>query len=449
MTQPTREDAEDTRIDWLLRERVGGETPPDLQHAVLGQLQAAPTSTVHVERRSSRLLAAALVVISVSAVIAVSQLSEAQRADQTGARQEGEPTFIVWDTPALVRTRADIEALPEHTTQVFGINLPDDALPALLRLQKLEAIAMTVSTFEALRGGPLKPDKEPVFVTDDGIERLAALRNLRALILEGQLKIKGPGLVRMVKNTKLRELNIVSMAIPDQLLENLCRLPLLALRLNGSQSFGDAGLRAIAGSTTLQEVSLRGCTHLEDHWIARLSGMKSLEELNLGGIGSHTTFTGIRLNPLPEPAPGSGVTDRLMQQLAPLPKLRSLSLYAGSVTDKGLQALQKIPSLRELDLGSIGEISSTGIAALPKGITSLKLLGHRSLDASLLKALLSRPSLRDLHVGWCRGMAEDAVDMLCAATHLKSLNVGGWELSDAERNRLIALKTRVRFGNPK
>ncbi len=448
MTEPNQEDAKNARIDWLLKERVGGETPPDLQHAVLSQLQTE-SETANPATQSSRWLAAALVVIGIGAVIAVSQISGARPSDQTGAHQDGEPKFIVWHTPTIVRTRQDIEALPKDTKQVFGINLSDDALPALLRLQKLEAIAMTVSTFEALRGGPLKPKTAPIFVTDDGIERLAALPKLQALILEGQLRIQGPGLVRLVKNTTLRELNLVSMAIPDKLLADLCELPLLALRLNGSQSFGDAGIKAIASSATLREVSLRGCTHLEDHWIANLSGMASLEALNLGGIGSHTIFTGIRLNPLPEPAPGSGVTDRLMQQLAPLPKLRRLSLSAGSVTDKGVQALQKIPSLRELDLGGVGEITAAGIDALPAGISSLHLIGHQQLDASMMQALLARTSLRDLHLGWCKGMDQDAIDNLCAATHLKSLNVAGWELSDADRKRLSALTTEVNLGKSK
>jgi len=444
MTQANDDAAKDARMEWLLRERIGNETPPDLEHAVLAQLQTEPTP-VAIPNRNNRLLVAAIVVIGVAAVFAVSQITGDTPAAVSNP-QQGEPEFVTWQDPALVRSRQDIEALPADTKQVFGINLDNDALPALLRLRKLEAIALTVSTFEAKRGGPLKPKTDPVYFTDEGFERLASMSSLRALVLEGHIKLKGHGLVRVVKDTGLRELTLTSMAVTDKLLAELAQLPLQALRLHGSQEFGDAGIKAIAASKTLREVSLRGCTHLEQEWIANLANLKSLETLNLSGIGSHTLFSGIRLSPLPEPTPGSGVTDRVVRAVAPLPKLRSLDLGSADVTDKGIAALKESRSLRQLGLQSITELTAAGAHCLPNSLTSLNLLGHRDLDSQLLKALLGRPNLTDLNLGWCRNPSLDAIEQLCKAAHLRTLNVSGWKLTDAERDRLSKLAAQINFG---
>lgn len=443
MTQ-ANEDAHVTRLEWLLRERIGNESPPDLEHAVLAQLQTEPVP-VAAPPRTNRLLVAAFVLIGVGAVLAVSQMtSDAPPA--TSDQQQAEPRFVTWQEPPLVRSRKDIETLPADTKQVFGINLNDDALPALLRLRKLEAIALTVSTFEAKRGGPLKPETAPVFFTDDGFERLAALPALRAVVLEGQLKLKGKGLVRVAKHTGLRELTLTSMAISDQLLGQLAQLPLQALRLHGSQEFGNAGLAAIATSTTLREVSLRGCNHLDEDGIAHLANLKSLETLNLGGIGSHTIFTGFRLSPLPEPNPGSGVTDGLMLALATHPKLRSLDLGSADVTDKGLAAWRNNRSLRTLSLQGITEVTAAGVQCLPKSLTSLNLAGYNGLDSQMLKALLDRTNLTDLNLSWSRNPCADAVKQLCNATHLRKLDLANWQLTADERDRLQKLPAKLNLG---
>lgn len=446
MTESIEDDAKDARVDWLLSERLGGETPPDLEQDVLAKLQTEPAPAQ--QRGANRLLVAAFVLIGVAAVVAVSQMSGAP-SKAVAKPQQGDSKFVTWsDNPALVRSRADIEKLPKDTKQVFGINLDDDALPALLRLRELEAIALTVSTFEALRGGPLKPKDAPVFFSDDGIALLASLPSLRAVVLEGQLELKGPGLVRLVKDTGLRELTLTSMAISDEMLVDLARLPLQALRLHGSQEFGDAGLTAIGRSATLTEVSLRGCTHVDDDWVAKLAGMPALQTLNLSGIGSHTIFSGIRLSPLPEPTPGSGVTDRLLGKLAPLPQLRKLDLSSGDISDKGLVHLKKFPSLRHLTLRSIGTISAAGIDSLPPDVASLNIVGHPNLDQQMLEIILARKKLTDLDLGWCRKRTPDAIEQLTKATHLKTLNVDGWQLDEADRKRLAHLPAKINFGKP-
>tara|TARA_R110002072_G_scaffold302737_2_gene488191 strand:- start:10739 stop:12121 length:1383 start_codon:yes stop_codon:yes gene_type:complete len=454
MTDTPEDDAKNARLEWLLNERVGGESPPDLQHAVLARLHE-PATAAH-PRRGSRMLAAAMVLIGVAAVVAVSQFADNRPADnsQDGHLLNGEQStltnkqnpaldLVVWKDPSLVRSRQDIESLPADTLQVFAINLSDDALPALLRLHKLEALAMTVSTYERPLRGVQKP--RAVYVTDDGLERLASLPNLRALVLEGQLKLKGPGIARVVMDAHLRELKLMNMAVTNDMLRGVCKAPLVSLQLHSSQTFSGGGLKAIAACQTLRFLSLTGCTHLEDLWIANLSGMKALEELYLNGVGSHTLFSGIRLNPLPEEPPGSGVTDRLLENLAPLPKLRKLDLSSGYITDKGLLALRKFPALRDVSLGNNEEISAGGIHTLPQHIERLALVGHRSVDAKMLEVLLSRPGLRDLNLAWCRGLPSDAIEQLCQATHLRSLDVSGWELSDADRERLQKLPVTVKL----
>ena len=461
MTDTPEDDAKDARLEWLLNERIGGESPPDLQHAVLAQLREPATAAR--ARHGNQILAAAAMLIGVAAVVAVSQLADSPPTDRTAAggypldgeqstlanKQNPALDLVAWKDPSLVRSRQDIESLPADTLQVFAINLSDDALPALLRLHKLEALAMTVSTYERPARGALKSKEKAVYVTDDGLERLASLPNLRALVLEGQLKLKGPGIARVVKDAHLRELKLMNMAVTNDMLRGVCKAPLVSLQLHSSQTFRDGGLKAIAACQTLRFLSLTGCTHLEDLWVANLSGMKALEELYLNGIGSHTLFSGIRLNPLPEEPPGSGVTDRLLENLAPLPKLRKLDLSSGFITDKGLLALRKFPALRDVSLGNNENISAAGIHALPQHIERLALVGHRDVDATMLEVLLSRTGLRDLNLAWCRGLPDDAIEQLCQATHLRSLDVSGWELSDADRERLQKLPFTVKLPKTK
>lgn len=449
-TGQPEDEARNARLEWLLHERVGNESPPDLRHAVLEKLREADEQPR--QRTPSRWLAAAAVAIGIGAVIAVAMQS-GDHSSEPGANEAQDPAYVavVWKDPALVRSRQDIDKLPADTRQVFGVNLKDDDLPALLRLKQLEGLAMTTSTFEDKknpfpRGGQ---KKAPVYLTDAGLEHLAAHPGLRALVLEGQIRIQGPGLAKLVHNSRLRELKMQSMAVTTDMLRGISSAPLEHLMLDYSQTFGADGLAAVAACSTLRRVSLRGCTHLDDTAIAKLAGMKNLEVLILGTIGSHTIFTGLRLSPLPEESPGSGVTDRLLDMLHPLPKLRELDLGAGDIHDRGLASLRKFPALRELDLGSVGTITAAGITSLPDSIEQVSLLGHRELDEGMLTALFAKKNLTDVNIAWCRGLPANAVDLVCNAGHLRKVNVSGWQLDDDDRQRLAALPFEVKMSKPK
>lgn len=458
MTDYAKQDAKNARLEWLLSERVGTESPPDLQHAVLTRLQES--ATIAPRPRRSRLLAAAMALVGIGAVVAVSQMSgdtlKPGNSDWAlAAQQDPVPTYIYRDDPKLVRSRADIEALPKDTREVFGINLDDGALPALLRLQKLESLAMTVSTFvgiydnrikpfRGVQGNRTKPKDKDVYITDAALARLAALPSLRTLALEGQHKLKGPGIARVCMSTPLRDLKLAGMAISNDMLRLVCKAPLVSLQLNWSQTFNGDGVKAIASCQTLRQVSLIGCSHLQDFWIANLSGMKNLEVLDLSTIGNHAIFSAMPRGLLPAEEPGSGVTDRLLKKLERLPKLRELHLNGGLITDNGLLEVSKFPNLRELHLGRLHDITAIGIDSLPRKINKLSLIGHGYVDAQMIDALLARPRLRELSLALCRGMPDDAVDLICQAKHLLSLNMGGWNLTEAETERLEKLPFKVK-----
>jgi hypothetical protein len=113
----------------------------------------------------------------------------------------------------------------------------------------------------------------------------------------------------------------------------------------------DADVKALAGLTTLQWLSLWG-TRVKDAGLKELAGLKRLQWLSL-----ETTQ----------------VTDAGLKALAPLQSLEHLSLYnVGQVTDAGLKELAGLKALKYLDLRGTS-VTDPGAKKLASVLPSLRI----------------------------------------------------------------------------
>lgn len=368
-------------------------------------------------------------------------------------------------------SRADVEALPDDVQMVFATDLDDDAMPAFGRLQKMHTLFLQAG-WNAPGQRQLMPQVRSI--TDAGLRRLAGLPALRRLRLSGELEVKGPGLDVLKQLPALVELELEQMKIDDAALAaaiGACRLQ--SLRLPYSQEFGPRTLDAIAASTTLREVSLSGCVHLEEHWLEKLGTMRQLEVLRLDRIGSRTMFSGWG-GPLPAAEPGSGVTPRVVAALGGSTRLRSLDLAYGAVEGEALRSLQGLVALRHVGLEG-SAVTTADLKWLPAGIESLDLSNCQGLGADLGRVLAATtPRLQKLDAPFCRGLGDDslsgletmgslrkldlsecpgfgaaAVGRLTGLAHLEELTLVHWQLADADLARIRAMPTlkRLDLGN--
>ncbi len=326
--------------------------------------------------------------------------------------------------PLQVRTAAEAAALPATVRHVLLSDATDAvlaALPALPRLERLEVAAAWTLPIDRHK----RRVENPPSVTDAGLGGLPALPALRTLVLRGQIGVRGSGLALVTRLGALRELVLDQQGVTDAGLAFLPHRPELErLELAHCQDFGKAGLQAIAACTALRELSLRGCSHLDDDAIVLLGGLRHLEHLDLSMIGSRTMFTGIRLNPLPEPPPGSGVTDRALAGLATLTRLRVLSLGQAGVTGDGLRHLAGMNDLRQLDLSGLAELRDQDLERVPAGVTRLILRGCPKLDAEVGPVLArAAPGLQTLDLLGCQGLDDECLAPLRELTALRYLDV--------------------------
>ena len=104
----------------------------------------------------------------------------------------------------------------------------------------------------------------------------------------------------------------------------------------------DAGLKELAGLTSLQTLALHG-TQVTDAGLKELAGLKSLQSLGLGN---------------------TKVTDAGLKELAGLKSLQSLDIWETKVTDVGLKELVGLTSLQTLGLQST-QVTDAGLKELP------------------------------------------------------------------------------------
>lgn len=440
MNDDSKTPLDETLMEWALGERLAGQTPPDLRAAVRRRLaEASPAAATPSTRRL--LAIAAAVLFGTAVVFAVAWSRRQSASDDRAATAPQDPS-----PPARVSSRAAIEALPDDTQHVIGTGIVDDDVPALLRLRHLETLEL-----HAIFGSPLTPGQtlRPMHtLTDEGLARLASLKQLRVLHLGNQTEIGAAGLDMLAHLPHLEELVVQTCTADDEAFSVLSRMPHLAvLRLNGCTKIGEPTIARIAAIGTLRGLSLAACGHLQQEWLTKLAAMQRLELLDLGMIGSNTIFSGI--SPVDLPAPGTGVTDEVLRAIGKMRSLRHLDLSYAGITSAGLRELQHLP-LVDLDLTGI-DVPSEGLLQLPPTLEKLSLRGttvsHADLGSTLadatprlrtlvldsssgigdaqLRSLAALPGLRRLDISYCRNVTAAGFASLTGLPALEELTMRG------------------------
>ncbi len=268
--------------------------------------------------------------------------------------------------PRVVRTIAEIEALPLATTDIDLRGLGDAAAATLARFPGLRRVEVT------------RDDSEPF--TAKGLRLVAALPALECLALNNLPRLEPDALAVLGACTTLRSLDVVGCAVSDSALAVLPQLRALeSLALRGVKTFGDEGAKAIAKCAGLRSLDLSRCDQMSRDAIAALGALTTLEQL--------------MLSELPK------LRDSALMGLQGLTRLRTLKLDGGHFTSKALQALADMRELRSLDLSGNDELVPSALASVPVGVTELQLDDCPGLEAEVAPLLRDRfPGLRVLSI---------------------------------------------------
>jgi len=271
------------------------------------------------------------------------------------------------------------------------------------------------------------------YVTDRGIERLQQLKQLEELTLDTAEFLTDAATSHLRANRRLSKLVLRGVDITDVGLPYLAELTALKTLDLSHTMLGDVGIESLPALTELEELKL-GANRISginfnflkllpklkklsfigiqrrnggvcwtptitDMDLDAISMLSGLEELNLG-IGISLAKTGV--------AVGAGncrltggirITDLGLAKLAKLKKLRVLDVSGARITPAGLKVLQSLPQLERLSLWhctAIDDSAAPVLAAIPS-LTNLD-LSYTSAGDATLQQLAELPRLKVLYL---------------------------------------------------
>lgn len=293
------------------------------------------------------------------------------------------------------------------------------------------------------------------------IDSLARVTTLEDLVLD-ESTVTDDDLATLAALTSLRRLSLARTAISDRGLSHLAGLlQLKTLVLDSSYHVTDGGLDAVAAINGLEDVSLLDIP-VTLPALVELSGRHTSLQINSshGVLGnrklalSGTEISDEGLARLYNAAELEGIelpsriTDRGLQHLYGLSKLKYVVLAGSRITDRGLAALidRSLP-LTEIDISGCSGLTDTGLALVAR----LPLLRQLQVDNTnagphLLTAVAELAQLELLSLGDCLKVDDTALRPLLDAPsqpRLKFLRLSGTAITD------ISMKTvdRDRFPN--
>jgi len=447
----------DTVMEQALRERIGGEAPPDLVDAVRARLHSTPAV-----ERSHRWLTAAAVLLGCSVVAGVAWwrhrspvIATQSAAGNSAAAVDPDRSPMVATEPKAERSPAHADeprtipeasaeerqdpvgprrivtaeqaaALPPTTRAVEVVGGSDETIEALVHLQDLETLTVSQPWNEVSGTAPkTAPMPKAEFLTNAVWQHFAKFTKLRRLELNAtRLVVADTGLHGVDVVTALERLpGLESLAMRHVVIAPavLQRLPSLGqlreLELVCDRGFSDAGIAALAKCRSLRRLSLRGSFDLPSSRLLALADLREIEVLDLsasepaaevppaaGNVGEVERLAGL-LRQAMERRRSSGpdslwstVHDDVLAALSKMPKLRQVSLLGCErVTDAGIRELVAMPSLRVLDMRQLSAVTSDVVDVLA-GARQLEEVDLRNCPAITAEHLATlrgkRPDLR-------------------------------------------------------
>jgi internalin A len=148
-------------------------------------------------------------------------------------------------------------------------------------------------------------------------------------------------------------------------------MPVIGVDVNHLQ-FTDADMKVLSAFVHLQELNISG-NSITDKGLDPLTGLKKLRKLSLlltkvtdaglKKVAVHKELQDLNLNHTP-------VTDKGLKELAPLQDLRGLWLGRTKITDEGMKEVASFKHLQRLDLGRT-EVTDKGLKEL-EGLLELQ-----------------------------------------------------------------------------
>ncbi len=134
------------------------------------------------------------------------------------------------------------------------------------------------------------------------------------------------------------------------------------------------------------------------------------------------------------------MTDRALDSLRGLKRLRTLRLANTYVSGQGLESLKSLPAIEGLDLTLIE--FTPAAARIVGGLRTLQRFRYADAADETLAELTSLSELEDLEL-WSGGVTDQGVDHLLKLSKLRKLAIRGSQLSDAGLLRLADLPRLV------
>jgi len=296
-----------------------------------------------------------------------------------------------------------------------GVEVEDHALEALnsprletLDLCKSELKDSDLSFLPRLTGLKyltiaILDDRKPYGLSDMAASWVVQLPELTKLRISGQNSFTDRFVERIVSLPKLQKLTIASDSLTDESLSSLSKKTSLQQLRIGSRRFTNRGMKALFDSKSLRYLSIRlpEGTEVQAHvldainppklqglevfkpdlkdgdlsFLPRLTGLQYLilEEENSRSKdpGAHPGLSdgaALLIAQLPELAEidilwHTTLTDRFVEEIASLPKLRRLNISSDSFTDESILLLAKKPGLKKLLMYS-SRFTERGMKAL-------------------------------------------------------------------------------------
>ncbi|MCH2200836.1 MAG: PQQ-binding-like beta-propeller repeat protein [Fuerstiella sp.] len=230
---------------------------------------------------------------------------------------------------------AHLERLDQLQTLILkGRQITDTWLGPVGRLRSLQELHITDAQ-----------------ISDDGLAALTPLKELRAIALEGT-PVTGTGLDHLRVLHNLRLLDVSNTELNNNGLATICLLDQLAA------------------------LSLEFCGSLTGDGLVHLPKLTGLHALSLRQTGFRNRFGGT-----------------VLQNIAPLKRLKVLDLFATAIDDDALVHLAALTELRELDL-SLTNVTDSGLVH----IADLPLLEKFSIDshAGFSKPVVTNAGLKTI-----------------------------------------------------
>lgn len=193
-------------------------------------------------------------------------------------------------------------------------------------------------------------------LTTADLLELGRSKQIRQFLWNGGSGLEPDGMAAFAGMTELEHLMLWSVGnLTDDSLVHLAackRLQVLNLGANG-RAFTGAGLRHLAGCTSLRHLTLNHSPALQDDGVKHLAMVRSLEV--------------VLLNNCPQ------ITDATIDSLVALPRLSKLYVVGTQVTEAGLIKLANVKSLQWLEVRPT-QLSPAAALQLKKALPKLEVV---------------------------------------------------------------------------